>query len=163
MRWLDAQSHLSKHINDRSRAMTRLQGVSEICLDPVMMTMMLKTVLRATTALISTFWHMSPNMLMCQPVLHCISCVSCLPQSQQMQCCQLCLQVTLLTESSRRLTSFSQVDYTLLMGSVSQLCDNFLSRPLCQPILKPLEKYSTYQWIGHWICTTQSCLLDYML
>lgn len=33
--------------------MTRLQGVSEICLDPVMMTMMLKkTVLRATTALI---------------------------------------------------------------------------------------------------------------
>lgn len=53
----------------------------------------------------------------------------------------VCLQVTLLTESSmsRRLTSFPQVDYTLLMGAVSQLCDNFLSRPLSQSILKPLR------------------------
>lgn len=91
--------------------------------------------------------HSSCNVSKCVAVsvrlLHMCICVPCLPQSWQTQWCQLCvcLQVTLLTESSfsRRLTSFPQVDYTLLMEAVSQLCDNFLSRPLSQSILKPLR------------------------
>lgn len=71
MRQPDARSHLSKHIDDRNRgALSRLQGVSEICLDPVMMTTMMlqKPDSRVTTALKWTLRHMSPNVLMCQSV-----------------------------------------------------------------------------------------------
>lgn len=67
MRRLDAQSRLSKHIDDRNGGALRLQGVNEICLDPVMMTMVLqKPDWRVTTALIWMLWHVSANVLMCQ-------------------------------------------------------------------------------------------------
>lgn len=105
-RELDAQSNLPKHADDGIKgALSRLQGVREICLCPVM----------------------SQNMLLCHFLSYTKLCVS-LP-------CD-CLQVTLLTESSRRLTSFTQADYTMLLGSVTQLNDNLWSRPLCQSILK---------------------------
>lgn len=67
------QSHLSKHIYDRYRgALSRLQGLNEICLDPVMMmTMMLqKTDLSVTTALKWTLRHVSPNVPMGQSVCY---------------------------------------------------------------------------------------------
>lgn len=97
--------------------------------------------------------HFSVCVQMCcvswslEPYFMCI-CFSRLPLRWQTQHCQLyvtcasvcvCLQVALLTDSSRRLTSFPQVDYTLLMGSVSQLHDNFLFRLLCRSIPKPLR------------------------
>lgn len=86
-------------------------------------------------------------------LLHCLSSASVFlvflwADSVSGVCVSVCLQVTLLTESSRRLTSFPQVDYTVLMVSVSQLHDNFLSRPLCWSILEPLK--TTYEWSGHW-------------
>lgn len=51
------------------------------------------------------------------------------------------LQVTLLTKSAspRRLTSFPQVDYTLLTARVSQLHDYFMSHPPFHSILQLLS------------------------
>lgn len=142
-------------MRETDELLSRLQGVSEICLDPVMMTrMQQKPDLTVTTALIWALRQKSPNVLMCQSASYTVFHVylwslssSRLTDAMVSAVC-VCLQVTLLTESSRRLTLFPQVDYTLLMGTVSQLHDNFLSRPLCQSILKHLRSMSW--WISHW-------------
>lgn len=54
------------------------------------------------------------------------------------------LQVTLLTKSTRRLTSFPQVDYSLPV----QVHDDLLSRLQCQSTFKCVG--CLYQWIHHW-------------
>lgn len=138
MRQLDAQSYLSKTSMTEADLWVDFQKWVK---SAWILWWRLKTVLRATTALTWTLWHMSPNILTCQSVSYTTICFlsSCEPTDAVVSI--VCVQVTLLPESSRRLTSFSQVDYTLLMGSVSQICDNFLSRPQSQPILKPFQRY----------------------
>lgn len=77
-------------------------------------------------------------------LLHCISCVS--VSSSELTDAEVsvvCVSPGSVTDRvlQERLTSFPQVDYTLLMGSVSQLHDNFLSRPLCQVYPETSERY----------------------
>lgn len=154
MRLLNAQSRLSKHTDDRNGRAPGLQGVNEIYPNRVMTTTALQKLhWRVTVTLMGTIWLVSANVLECQShLLHYSSCIGVppLPLSWLMQWCQshtcLSLQVTLLTESSRRLTSFPQVDYRLLMWSVSQ--PQLLVPPTVLFIQYPLR--SMYRWIRQW-------------